>query len=195
MPKPKTAAPPPPLGERVSVTVSSPVIESFRVAQLSGMFDVPLAERAGETFEVELPRDDDDWQIGLVVGPSGSGKSTVSNHRWGDAIFSGAEWQSDRAVLDCFPEPFSVKDITAMLTSVGFSSPPNWLRPYHVLSNGEKFRCDLARRCSANRSLQEPSRSDASSCSTSSPASSIARSRRSAPPRSRKPCVATRINI
>jgi len=32
-----------------------------------------------------------------------------------------------------------------MLTAVGFSSPPSWIKPYHVLSNGEQFRCDLAR--------------------------------------------------
>ena len=32
-----------------------------------------------------------------------------------------------------------------MLASVGFGSPPAWLRPYWALSNGEKFRCDLAR--------------------------------------------------
>ena len=32
-----------------------------------------------------------------------------------------------------------------MLTVVGFSSPPSWIKPYSVLSNGEQFRCDLAR--------------------------------------------------
>jgi GNAT superfamily N-acetyltransferase len=39
----------------------------------------------------------------------------------------------------------SIKEVTELLSSVGFSSPPAWLRPYHVLSNGQKFRCDLAR--------------------------------------------------
>ncbi len=32
-----------------------------------------------------------------------------------------------------------------MLTAVGFSSPPSWVKPYAVLSRGEQFRCDLAR--------------------------------------------------
>src|SRR5262249_45512724 len=31
------------------------------------------------------------------------------------------------------------------LSAVGLSSPPSWIKPYQVLSNGEKFRCDLAR--------------------------------------------------
>jgi GNAT superfamily N-acetyltransferase len=39
----------------------------------------------------------------------------------------------------------AIKDITALLTAVGFSSPPSWIKPYAVLSNGERFRCDLAR--------------------------------------------------
>ena len=30
--------------------------------------------------------------------------------------------------------------------AVGFNTIPAWLRPYGVLSNGEKFRVDLARR-------------------------------------------------
>jgi ABC-type ATPase with predicted acetyltransferase domain len=32
-----------------------------------------------------------------------------------------------------------------MFYAVGFGSIPNWLKPYHVLSNGEKMRVDLAR--------------------------------------------------
>ena len=28
---------------------------------------------------------------------------------------------------------------------MGFGSPPSWIKPYHVLSGGEQFRCDLAR--------------------------------------------------
>ena len=39
----------------------------------------------------------------------------------------------------------SIKDVTTLLSSVGFSSPPAWLRPYGVLSNGEQFRATLAR--------------------------------------------------
>lgn len=54
-------------------------------------------------------------------------------------------WNEDAAVVDCFPGSASIKDITSLLSSVGFSSPPSWLKPYHVLSNGEKFRVDLVR--------------------------------------------------
>lgn len=39
----------------------------------------------------------------------------------------------------------SVDEITKMFYSVGFGSVPSWLKPYSVLSNGEKMRVDLAR--------------------------------------------------
>ncbi|CAK9112386.1 Putative amino-acid ABC transporter ATP-binding protein YecC, partial [Durusdinium trenchii] len=39
----------------------------------------------------------------------------------------------------------SIKEITGLLSSVGFSSPPAWLRPFAVLSNGQQFRVTLAR--------------------------------------------------
>lgn len=43
------------------------------------------------------------------------------------------------------PKGKSITDIEKAFTSVGFASPPSWLKPYGVLSNGEKMRCDLAR--------------------------------------------------
>ena len=39
----------------------------------------------------------------------------------------------------------SFDDVTAALGAVGLGDVPAWLRPYHVLSNGERFRADLAR--------------------------------------------------
>jgi GNAT superfamily N-acetyltransferase len=84
------------------------------------------------------------WQIGLIVGPSGSGKSTIARAMFGDRMYRPREWPADRAVIDGLgPRP--IKEITRLFTAVGFSSPPSWIKPYQVLSNGEQFRCDLAR--------------------------------------------------
>ena len=78
------------------VVVNCPVHDSFRVEQVAGMFDVPLCEKATERFQVELPTEDDVWQIGLIVGPSGSGKSTVARHAFGAAVY-GAGMTNDEA--------------------------------------------------------------------------------------------------
>jgi len=42
------------------------------------------------------------------------------------------------------PKNKTLKEIIKMFNSVGFSSPMSWLKPYNVLSNGEKMRVDLA---------------------------------------------------
>lgn len=60
-----------------------------------------------------------------------------------DAYFCGYEYTAD-AVIDDMPKA-TVKDIEKAFTAVGFCSPPSWLKPYSVLSNGEKMRVDLAR--------------------------------------------------
>ncbi len=129
---------------RVDVQVECPVFNSFRVQQVAGMFDVPLAERVSERFQVDMPELDDDWKIGLIVGPSGSGKSTIAQKLFGRRLYRQQDWPRDRAVIDGLGER-PIKEITRLFTAVGFSSPPSWIKPYHVLSGGERFRCDLVR--------------------------------------------------
>ena len=126
------------------VTVTCPVFDSFRVQQVGGMFDVPVRERVSERFRVDVPELGDDWRIGLIVGPSASGKSTIARGIFGRRLYQCGQWPRDRAVVDCLGDR-PIKEITSLFTAVGFSSPPSWIKPYHVLSEGEKFRCDLAR--------------------------------------------------
>ncbi len=165
----------------VDITVECPVYDSFRVQQVAGMFDVPLAQKASESFRVEVPEgffedgrgitegeniearmtnderglasDGDSpssasplppWQIGLIVGPSGSGKSTIAKKLFGPEIYERRDWPENAAVIDGLGDR-PIKEITGLFTAVGFSSPPSWIKPYRVLSNGEQFRCDLAR--------------------------------------------------
>lgn len=129
----------------IETTVDCPVFDSFRVKQVSGMFDVPLAERMHEHFRVEIAgKLDAPWQLGLIVGPSGSGKTTIARRLFGADYHTPQPWPLDRAVVDCLGD-IPIKQVVHLFTAVGFSSPPSWVKPYGVLSNGERFRCDLAR--------------------------------------------------
>jgi len=128
----------------IDVQVECPVHDSFRVQQVAGMFDVPLHEKVRERFRVEMPELGDEWRVGLIVGPSGSGKSTVARRLFGEQLHRPGDWADDRAVVDQMGDR-PIKQITGMFTAVGFSSPPSWIKPYAVLSGGERFRCDLAR--------------------------------------------------
>jgi hypothetical protein len=38
-------------------------------------------------WHVDIPIEDTDWQIGLIVGPSGSGKTTIGRRLFLDASF------------------------------------------------------------------------------------------------------------
>jgi ABC-type thiamine transport system ATPase subunit/GNAT superfamily N-acetyltransferase len=112
--------------------------------QLEGMFDLAVAKVSERKWSVnlDLPAE---WNVGVIVGSSGSGKTTVANEVFGPHMVRGFKWAKDKSIVDCFPSAAGIKDITALLCSVGFSSPPSWLRPFHVLSNGEQFRVTVAR--------------------------------------------------
>lgn len=124
--------------------------ESFRVKSIMGSYDMTAAHTE-EHFvgDIELPAD---WNIGLIVGRSGTGKTTIARELFGDCIINGYEYTHE-SILDDMPKGASVQEICLALTSVGFASPPSWLKPYSVLSNGEKMRCDLARAILEKRDL------------------------------------------
>lgn len=116
--------------------------ESFRVNAVRGMFglqDKVIQEHF--TGDFTLP---EKWNVGLIVGRSGTGKSTIAQELFGENIVRAYKWTHDN-ILDDMPQGATTKEITSVLTSVGFSSPPSWLKPFSVLSNGEKMRCEIAR--------------------------------------------------
>ncbi len=128
------------------VVIESPIESSFRVEQIRGMFDVPDRTKIRHEWNVVAPVEDRAWAIGLIVGPSGSGKTTLGRRLFPDAKFhEGYDWPETQALVDGFPECLDGKSITQALSSVGFSSPPHWLKRFSHLSNGQKFRCELAR--------------------------------------------------
>jgi GNAT superfamily N-acetyltransferase len=129
---------------QIDVRVDCPVYDSFRVQQVAGLFDVPIVQRASASFAVDVPAVEEDWQIGLIVGPSGSGKSTVARAAFSQSVYAMPPWAAEAAVIDGFGS-LPIRSIVGLLTAVGFSSPPAWIKPYAVLSGGEQFRCDLAR--------------------------------------------------
>jgi ABC-type lipoprotein export system ATPase subunit len=116
--------------------------KTFRVASVIGKFDLQ-SENVVEHFkgDIAIP---DQWQVGLIVGKSGTGKTTIAKQLFEDAYVTSYEYTKE-TVLDDMPKECSVEQITSAFNSVGFSSPPSWLKPYSVLSNGQKMRVDLAR--------------------------------------------------
>jgi ABC-type uncharacterized transport system YnjBCD ATPase subunit len=134
----------------INIAVETPISQSIRAAQVSSMFDVPPQATARLEWRGSMPIEEKPWHVGLIVGPSGAGKSTILRHQFGDAI--EFDWSGD-SVIDSFDRKFGVEAVTQICMAVGFNTIPAWLRPYKVLSNGEKFRVDLARRLLEGGSL------------------------------------------
>lgn len=129
----------------VDIVVESEVSHSARCRQLQAIFDVPVQDKQRLQWTGDVALEGKDWNVGLVVGPSGSGKTLLSRRLWDGANFQALTWNG-KAVIDDFDKSFSIDDISTVCQAVGFNTIPAWLRPFAVLSNGEQFRVDLARR-------------------------------------------------
>jgi len=137
---------------KTRIVVESNIIETPRVMQVRGIFDLTAARTSSIAWDVHMPIEDRAWNIGLIVGPSGCGKSTIARRVFPEleTMDDGGLPQNVRqrltrgAVVDAFPDGMPIKEIVALLSAVGFSSPPAWLRPFAVLSTGQKFRVTLA---------------------------------------------------
>ncbi|MBI3582388.1 MAG: ABC transporter ATP-binding protein [Nitrospinae bacterium] len=135
------------------IIIENDIKESFRVAAMRGLFDVPLETKNRHEWMIDIPIEDMEWNIGLIVGASGSGKTVCAKKLFQEeAYHSGFKW-SKNSILDDFPKNMTIQNITNLMNHVGFSSPPLWTKPFHVLSNGQKFRVELARILAIDKEL------------------------------------------
>lgn len=83
---------------------------------------------------------DFEWNIGVIYGGSGSGKSTLLK-QFGE--IKDVVFDNSKSLISNFDwlEPI---DAANLLTSIGLSSVPTWLRSYNILSNGEQYRARMA---------------------------------------------------
>lgn len=130
---------------KIQVRNSCDDFKSYRAARVKSLFNVDSG--ANFALDADLDIDDGKWQIGLVVGPSGSGKTSIGKRLFGGGMIyePGDRWPADKPIIDCIADGGNFDDVTGALAAVGLGTVPSWLRPYGVLSNGEKFRADLAR--------------------------------------------------
>lgn len=128
--------------QNFNIVRKSEIEKTFRVAQIMGDFDVKT-EHANETFtgSFDIP---DEWSIGVIFGASGTGKTTIARELFDCNYIKSFEY-THKSVIDDMPKNVSIAEIEKTFYSVGFGSVPSWLKPYEVLSNGEKMRVDLAR--------------------------------------------------
>lgn len=135
---------------RVELVRESKIRKTGRALQISSLFDVQPDAGHRVEWHLDIPIEEKEWSIGLIVGPSGSGKTTIAKELFGSKVVTGFEWPADACILDAFPEAMATNAASGLLSSVGFGSVPEWLRPFHVLSTGQQFRATLARALAEN---------------------------------------------
>ena len=64
---------------KIAVHYRPPEPNTYRAARVRSLFNV---DSAAVAIEAELPLEERDWTLGVVVGPSGSGKSTIGGAIW-----------------------------------------------------------------------------------------------------------------
>lgn len=125
----------------MNIELKSPILNDKYTEYVYEHFDIQNREETNVSIPMNLDGlNSFDWNIGVIYGGSGSGKSTILNHLGGvrEVIFD-----EDKPLISNFNwmEP---EEVTRVLTAIGLSSVPTWLRPFRLLSNGEQYRAMLA---------------------------------------------------
>ena len=146
-----------------NIVLENDIILTDTTEKISNAFDYEFTGKT--TTEIVVPKFPDEFQIGLIVGASGSGKSTLLSKFGKEETI---KWNNDYCIADNFD---SYEDAMERLGAVGLNSIPAWLQSYNTLSNGQKFRADMARRLKDNAVIDEftsvVNRECAISCSNS----------------------------
>lgn len=105
-------------------------------------FDIQNKDESNVIVEANLEHLPKDWNIGVVYGGSGTGKTTILKNYFKKEM-DKSYFDNSKSLISNFDwlEP---KEATFLLSAMGLSSVPTWLRPFNTLSNGEQYRANLA---------------------------------------------------
>lgn len=134
-----------------TIHLDTHVGHSFRLQHACDTFGLTHPGVLRQSIAGQLPGNDEDWKIGVIIGPSGSGKSTFARASITEhgpipgGVTTQYTWPQNKSILDGFDASLTADEITGALTQAGLGSVRDWLKPYHVLSGGQRARADLAR--------------------------------------------------
>lgn len=151
--------------------LTSKVITDKITTEITKAFDYEFSGESIFTIpNLDISKLPEKYNIGLIVGSSGSGKSTILEHyfNYNPTVIDTIKWDLNISVASNFG---SAEEAIDRLGAVGLNSIPSWCKPFHVLSNGEKFRAEVARMLKNNAIIDEftsvVDRNVAKSCSVS----------------------------
>ena len=126
-----------------SLTLESTPSKSFFAQKAVHSVDLDEAKILKHEMLINLENFPKTWNLGVVQGTSGSGKSSFANHFFENQLFS-EPLKKDLPVIDQFSEKCSFEERAEILSRLGLSQVPCWVKPYKALSNGQRARADAA---------------------------------------------------
>ncbi len=124
------------------VRLESAVAESFRCQKAANSLDIDVAKKSVHNLSVNADLKTP-FNVGLIVGASGSGKTTLARQIWGADCFKEF-LDPAQPVIDQLPKAWKYDDCASVLSGVGLTSVPCWIRPAYTLSNGQRARAEAA---------------------------------------------------
>lgn len=108
------------------------------------MYDIPPSdESVVKLKKIDLESIDEESNILLIIGPSGSGKSSIMREQFKSfEDCDDVEFSKDSLISNF--KHLTPEKAGEALSMCGLSSIPAWLRPFSVLSEGQKARAKAA---------------------------------------------------
>lgn len=126
------------------LVLESNASENFYSQKACDSMDIDASKKLKHEFKITGDFFND-FNIGLIFGASGSGKTTIAKKIFNKEIKSLIN--ENIPIIEQFPESFTYDDRSSFLNSVGLSQVVCWIRPVNTLSNGQKFRAEIAIQC------------------------------------------------
>jgi ABC-type Mn2+/Zn2+ transport system ATPase subunit len=127
----------------IEITLKSPVNKNFRCQVAANSLDIDVEKKSIHHLKIENAALPEKWNIGIVYGSSGSGKTTLMKQIFGEDCFD-FKLNPDEPVINQFNNDIPYEECASILTGIGLSSVPCWIRPVKTLSNGQHARAHSA---------------------------------------------------
>lgn len=127
----------------IDITLTAPFSDSFVAQRAANSLDINIKEKLSHRIEVSGCDLNSEYSVGLIVGASGTGKTSIIKEMFGAESLDD-ELDPAKPVIDQFSDELNYEERQKSLSGVGLTSVPCWIRPAYTLSNGQKFRAEVA---------------------------------------------------
>ena len=124
------------------LTLQSSASNSFMSQKAANSLDIDVEKKLKHHIKIDADITTP-FNVGLILGASGSGKTTLAKHIFGDDCFK-THLDPNEPIIDQFPKELSYEDRSKILSGVGLTSVPCWIRPAKTLSNGQRARAEAS---------------------------------------------------